>query len=33
MSFLLIQIKNFFTNRIGVGLVFVNLFFGALGNN
>ena len=31
MSFLLIQIKNFFTNRIGVGLVFVNLFLALWG--
>jgi uncharacterized protein with PQ loop repeat len=31
MSFLLRQIKNFFTNRIGLALVFVNLFLALWG--
>ncbi len=31
MSFLLCQIKNFFTSRIGLALVFANLFFALWG--
>jgi hypothetical protein len=31
MSFLLCQIKNLFTNRIGLAMVFVNLFLALLG--
>ncbi len=31
MSFLLCQIRNFFTNRIGLSLVFVNLYLAIWG--